>query len=530
LLIEKPIDGSGQMIELIGQAGGPSELRKLYDRLLEGMDAEATRRTLGSLEKAGRVRGIKPSGDLGSLKTSGLGNDDLNAAAIRLAGAWKLTSRSKELIALANDRNPVIREAAFASLRDIGGKEVIDAVRRILETETDPAVLPQAAIVLASLDLSGAAPQVVKVIGRMSSETNALALWRSLLAIKGAGSAIARSLPQTGLPEVVARSGLRAAREGGRSEPELVLALARSSGLPEESQSLTEAELKQIAAKIKNGEADRGELVYRRKELGCITCHAIGGAGGRVGPDMSALGASAPLDYIVESVFAPNKKVKEGFHSVQVQTKDGQEISGILVRETTQEMILRDATNKEISVPKKNIASSKIGGSIMPAGLVDALTEAERTDLLRFLSELGKPGPYDASKSSVARVWRINPGLGKTGEEILKSDFKAEPWRVVYATVDGSLLKNEMLEELGTNREVFYAAAQFQTAKPGSVRLRLDGVNSPKAWLDGKPVGGQEEITSDLAAGSHTLVVKLDPAQLPGRIRLQSAEAAFLVE
>ena len=33
----------------------------------------------------------------------------------------------------------------------------------------------------------------------------------------------------------------------------------------------------------------------------------------------------------------------------------------------------------------------------MPAGLVDILTETERLDLFRFLAELGKPGPFDAS-------------------------------------------------------------------------------------------------------------------------------------
>src|SRR5437667_12319547 len=112
---------------------------------------------------------------------------------------------------------------------------------------------------------------------------------------------------------------------------------------------------------------------------------------------MNSLVASAVVDYIVESVIAPNKKVKEGYNSVQVATKDGQELSGILVRENNEELILRDPTNKEISIPKKNIETRKMGGSLMPAGLADILSDSERLALFRFLSELGMPGRLGAA-------------------------------------------------------------------------------------------------------------------------------------
>jgi hypothetical protein len=38
---------------------------------------------------------------------------------------------------------------------------------------------------------------------------------------------------------------------------------------------------------------------------------------------------------------------------------------------------------------------------------MDNLSTEERTDLIRFMSELGKPGPYDASKGNVARSWKF---------------------------------------------------------------------------------------------------------------------------
>ena len=65
----------------------------------------------------------------------------------------------------------------------------------------------------------------------------------------------------------------------------------------------------------------RGELIFRRKDLNCLTCHAIAGAGGAVGPDLTSIGASAQVDYLVESLLQPNKAIKEGYHSLVVTTK-----------------------------------------------------------------------------------------------------------------------------------------------------------------------------------------------------------------
>ena len=245
----------------------------------------------------------------------------------------------------------------------------------------------------------------MEVLTATTGEADALALWRSLLTIKGAAPALAKALPKSGIPTTVAKAGLRAAREGGRNEPDLVLALTRGGELSEGEVTLTEAEAKQLVADVtKKGDPARGEIIYRRKELGCVTCHAIGGAGGKVGPDMTSIGASAPVDYLIESVWFPNKKIKEGYHALQVETKDGEEFSGVLVREDAQQLVLRDATGKEIAISKNKISHRVMANnSLMPAGLIDNLAPAERIDLFRFLSELGKPGPFDASKGNVAR-------------------------------------------------------------------------------------------------------------------------------
>ena len=59
---------------------------------------------------------------------------------------------------------------------------------------------------------------------------------------------------------------------------------------------------------------------------------------------------------------------------------------GTLARENTEQLVLRDATDKEIAIPKSNIKSRVLGNnSLMPSGLVDSLPAAQQLDLFRFL-------------------------------------------------------------------------------------------------------------------------------------------------
>jgi putative heme-binding domain-containing protein len=303
--------------------------------------------------------------------------------AIRLTGAWRDTGPAfrevTQLASAATTPGPV-RDAAFASVRDIGGGQAVNTLVP-LTAKTSPASIRRPAVLtLASVNLSKALPPSVELLNDAASEADALALWRELLKIKGAAPALAKALPKSGFSQTAAKAGLRAAREGGRNEPDLILALTLSAGLDQGEVTLSETELKQLAADVKKGDPARGETLYRRADLNCVACHAIGGAGGKVGPDMTSIGASAPVDYLIESVWFPNKKIKEGYHAVSVETKDGEQFSGILVRENSETLVLRDATNNEKEMAKSRLSDRRMGTlSLMPAGLIDNLNGQERS-------------------------------------------------------------------------------------------------------------------------------------------------------
>ena len=82
--------------------------------------------------------------------------------------------------------------------------------------------------------------------------------------------------------------------------------------------------------------------------------------------------------------------MKEGYHTLVVQTDEGRVITGIQLSRSADELVLRDATGKEIAIPAATIDEESAGTSLMPAGLVDPLSRDELADLVRYLSELGR--------------------------------------------------------------------------------------------------------------------------------------------
>ena len=278
-----------------------------------------------------------------------------------------------------------------------------------------------------------------------------------------------------------------------------------------------------LADVARQGDPARGEQVYRRKDLTCQKCHAIAGAGGQVGPGLESIGASAQPDYLVDSILQPSKQVKEGYHATAVATDDGRIYTGIKLRQTDTELVLRDAEDREVSIPASSIAEQKMAGSIMPAGLADELTRPELVDLVRFLAELGKVGPYSVGTRRVFRRWQVleptpdaREALARGGPEAVLRDDRKLTWRPAYTTVAGSLPPSEWATQPGPqSSSVALARTQIQVTTGGPVKLSLDATGGLSFYLDGRRVEPSREkgeagaLILDLAPGVHTLAVAI---------------------
>ncbi len=531
-----PRDGAGPWIELIGAAGGPAELRLLFDRVRGGeLTESATLRALAALGDAMRLRTVKPAGDLAEFAPLlQAAQESRRVAALQLAGAWQLRAFTPQVVQVAGNAqgSPAERRAAFAALREIGGAPVIAELKKLAGSNAPLAVRREAALTLAALDIPAAMPHVIAVLQATTDAAQAQELWRSLLTIRNMSARLTAELAKVDLPREVARAGLRPAREGNQHQA-LVPVLLKSAGLALPSAPLSATELQQFASEaLAKGDAARGELTYRRAELACIACHAIGGAGGKLGPDLTSIGASAPPDYLVEALLYPNAKIKEGYHSVSISTSDGQEHSGMITKESETEVVLRTAANQDVSIPARSIVRRTSIGSLMPAGLIDALLPEERLDLIQFLAQLGKPGAYDAAKGGVARAWKLylilsaNEHVGV--EHVVAGNLTLKDWQPALSLVNGVLPKDaiEAAFPSRSNNRGLFAAAQFESAKGGAATFTLSG-KAEGIWVNGALVTPGAQFSAQAKPGLNTIVIQLDDVT-PTDVKLSSADVTFL--
>ena len=156
-----------------------------------------------------------------------------------------------------------------------------------------------------------------------------------------------------------------------------------TAGLPPQDErigKLIDARRKLVAA----GQADvaKGAALFQKN---CATCHRIGDAGAKIGPNLDGVGIRG-VDRLLEDILDPNRNVDQAFRTTQIVTTDGRSISGLALREEGQVLVLADPQGKEVRVPLDEIdmrATSSL--SLMPSNVPDLMNEAEFVDLMGFL-------------------------------------------------------------------------------------------------------------------------------------------------
>lgn len=134
-----------------------------------------------------------------------------------------------------------------------------------------------------------------------------------------------------------------------------------------------------------DAEAGR-RLFFNPKVALCATCHRQSGRGNVLGPDLTLAARQGDRAALLSSILEPHREVAPQFYPSQIRLKDGTEFTGILLRSSSTE-VFRDLSGKERSFPKPDILSrTELKTSLMPAGLVTTLTDAELRDLLAFLT------------------------------------------------------------------------------------------------------------------------------------------------
>ena len=522
-----------QVLRLVAQIGQPAQLGQLLELILDQRDWSLSRRSrlLTDLVEATTQRQMRPAGNLRRVEelfeTS---QPDLLLAAIRAAGVWRVDHARPKLAARLRETTDVtsVTRELLAALRRLGAQDLL------AQTAEAHPVLPIRRLAvqeLAGLDPAAAASKAVGFLREWPVEIPPDSLIAAFLEHKQGPAALVQALAGVEIPADVARLSVRAVLATLRQAPELLEALRQSGSLPTAGWKLTPELMRELLAEVPaEGDPARGERVFRRSAIQCLKCHAIGGAGGRIGPDLVSIGASAPLDYLVEALLDPNRKIKENFHSLLVETEEGRIYTGIPVRESKTELVLRDVEDRRLTILRDSIENQTAGRSLMPDGIVDTLTRRELRDLLRFLSELGRVGDFTVDRRRWLRRWQsLQPTaevlhrLQRTSYDTVATDDPAMQWAPVYSTLAGALPVDELAQfKLRANTApITFLRGDLSVSSGGRVEMRFASTKGLTLWVDGKPHDLSNSLQFDWRPGRHWITVGVDRSRRTAPLRLE---------
>lgn len=279
------------------------------------------------------------------------GSEEERSVAIRSTGLWRDPKAAEALShALSSEDAHIVRLAAMA-LGRIGDRSTTSALLEAGEGELDPFL--KHAVTYALFEM-GAALSV--------AETHPLG-------------------KQLRKMDEVAKSG-----PNPNVRPDIVQAdPVEMDGTKVARQYTRMGELRSYFIK-EGGDPKRGEELFADPANLCITCHRLGDLGTDFGPELTKIGAMRGRFDILEAIVYPSASIVRYYDTVNVRTKQGAMVSGIISSETEDTMTLSPAPGAEIPVRSKDIVEAKYSSvSLMPEVYDTLLSPQDLADLVAYL-------------------------------------------------------------------------------------------------------------------------------------------------
>jgi putative heme-binding domain-containing protein len=168
------------------------------------------------------------------------------------------------------------------------------------------------------------------------------------------------------------------------------------------------------------GDATSGRAILEGKGT-CLTCHAINGHGGSLGPDLSKIGVMRTAESLRLALVNPDSEIDKEYFTVVAVTKRGLTVRGIALNEDDLSIQIRDSDGNPRSFLKDDLKSvRREQRSLMPS-YASRLTATEIADVVSYLRTLRGPAPTISTRtrqphhaySSIAFLDRI----GRDAEE-----------------------------------------------------------------------------------------------------------------
>lgn len=153
----------------------------------------------------------------------------------------------------------------------------------------------------------------------------------------------------------------------------------------EDGQGLDELKARLAGIDWTHGDAAVGEQLFQTRA--CIQCH-----GGRraLGPDLSGAAGRFSRDDLFTAIVYPSRDVSPRYQTTQIVTVNGQVMTGLIVYESVDGMVLRDSNNRTYRIETRDIEFRRqLNQSLMPDGLLRGLSDEDLAHLYAYMQQLG---------------------------------------------------------------------------------------------------------------------------------------------
>ena len=150
------------------------------------------------------------------------------------------------------------------------------------------------------------------------------------------------------------------------------------------------AYLKTLAASARpdpqRGNAENGKKIY---QANCVACHRVDGTGGRLGPDLSRIGAARSREVLELRFRGGVEGFLAGYEPVTLTPESGQAVVGVKKNEDLFSVQIMDTRERIQGYDKASLKDMQNNPrSAMPPFGSNRISESELDDLIRYLQTL----------------------------------------------------------------------------------------------------------------------------------------------
>jgi putative membrane-bound dehydrogenase-like protein len=378
-----------QLAEVTGARGDIDEVRSLVHHIVRAFTEKDVRTWWPSASLSGLATGL-------SRHRGGKLPGNLLLSSPRVGLVFQVDTEAlrnvlgqAKLIALDAGRSVPDRTGAIGMLAHLPFNEVRDAYSILLKSDQP-------------IEVQRAAIEVLRQIGSEESAQIVLDQWPVLgPELRGSGLQLLMARTSTTKQVLVAMAEgtipasivdvdrrVRLLRSGDKSIRKLAEKLFGGAISANRQEVAKTYENAVSPAFVKLASAEAGATVFQKT---CIKCHKHDGKGADVGPDISDV-RNRSREALLYDILDPNRKVEPRFMDYSVVTTDGRTFNGLMISETAEAVVLRQAEGKQQVIPRNDIEILKASGrSLMPEGVEKDVTVQQMADLLEFLKSRDRP-------------------------------------------------------------------------------------------------------------------------------------------